>query len=123
MGALIVGLALAGSLGGVLGKKEAEMRKKLKNMIHDPKNPSVIALTAAECDAGTFVLYQLNTSEIYLQGSLSNRNWNNTSVPYFPPMKLGLAANMEPLSGTSLTAVCMSDLSGAIIVSIKFLAA
>ncbi|PVH78068.1 hypothetical protein DL98DRAFT_517032 [Cadophora sp. DSE1049] len=112
LGALIVGLALAGSLAGVFGKKEAEMRK---NMIHDPKNPSIIALAAAECDAGTFVLYQLNTSEIYLQGSLSNRNWNNTSVPYFPPMKLGLAANMEPLSGTSLTAVCMSDLNGAII--------
>jgi hypothetical protein len=107
---------LVGASGGVYGRRAVERNKRI---IHDPENPLVVALAAAECDSGTFVLYQTNTSDIYLQGSLRNSYWDYSSEAFFRPMKLDLTGDAAPLYGTSLTAVCWSDPDSSIIVSTK----
>jgi len=35
----------------------------------------VAALAAAQCEAGTFVLHQDNSSAIFVQGTLNNTVW------------------------------------------------
>jgi len=68
--------------------------------------PKIAALAATECDAATIVVFQDNTGDVYLQGSLRNQTWNATESPSIPPSKI-LSNNDNGLKvETNLSVVC-----------------
>lgn len=114
---ILIILAIAGIIAGI---SISELRKRsLSSGGHDAPNPAITALTAAGCDAGSFVFYQDNLGDIYLQGNLKNGTWNQTNSGLIPKTKIqipvqyvdgGYTPPSEYVSdGTNLTAVCWSD--------------
>ncbi|CZR50166.1 uncharacterized protein PAC_00038 [Phialocephala subalpina] len=66
----------------------------------DPIDPAIRALTAAECEGGSFVLYQdQNAFSVWLEGTLGNGT-NGTAISPF------VVFRNTAVEGTSLSAVC-----------------
>lgn len=96
-------LIVAASVGGVIGTDHYKDQQAAES----PENVQILnitALTATECNVGTFVFYQTNTGDIYLYGNLWGAFWNDTNSTVIPTMKLDVGS-LPPMLGTNLTAV------------------
>ena len=107
-------LILAAILGAVLGV--VLYNRAQDSIVRDSPDPLITTLTACECEPGTFVFYQTNNSDIFLQGNLRNGVWNNTLYGQIPPILLNLTGHTPPMFGTNMTAVCSSSNSSEVIV-------
>jgi hypothetical protein len=114
---VLIILAMGGIIAGVV---VSESRKRSSSSAdYDLSNPAITALAVTGCDAGSFVFYQDNLGDIYLQGNLRNGTWNQTNSGVIPKTKIqipvqyvngGYTPPAEYVSdGTNMTAVCWSD--------------
>jgi hypothetical protein len=104
---ILIFVIVAAIVGGVIGNNH---RKQKAVAIHDPPSPIITALTSTECNAGTFIFYQTNTSDLYVHGHLWDSYWNHTNSPQVPVMMLNLSdTDLRPLYGTNLTAVAYTS--------------
>lgn len=109
--ALLVSAIIAGTTAGVIQNRRAEPENAADNTV------SVIkALAATECTIATILLYQDDTSNIYLIGTMKNGVWNNTNSPNIPAVKLQFSS-LPPMPETKLTAVCFSGNNSSAMVS------
>jgi hypothetical protein len=101
-------MAIAGGItGGLLrGKRKAAL---------DESSP-IIALASTECEAGTFVFYQTNSSEIFMEGRFRDATFNGTVSPNITSTRIKIPSDdVLPIMGTNMTAVCgYSGISSAV---------
>lgn len=106
---MVILVVIAAIVGGVIGNNQW---KHQTTVIKDPPSPIITALTATECNAGTFVFYQTNASDLFVYGRLWDTYWNHTNSPQVPVMKLDLSeTELRPMYGTNLTAVAYTSIN------------
>ena len=105
---IIILIIIVSIVGGVIGNNHNQ--KQNPEQVADPSDPLITALTTTECAAGKFVFYQVNSTEIYLHGQLSDGYWNDTFSQDILSISLHLSeTNLPPYYGSNLTAVCYTS--------------
>jgi hypothetical protein len=107
---LLVSALIAGTTAGVLQNRRAEPENTADNTVS-----AVKALAATECVNASIILYQDDTSNIYLTGNLKSGFWNNTQSPSIPAMQLQFSS-LPPMPSSNLAAVCFSGSNSSAIV-------